>query len=132
MKYICSIAAVVAMALGSSAFAEDGNVSQAQLNELGLGGISVMSDSEGSEVRGRFAFASSVSASGVPGAFNVSPAVGIGINSATASSGSSSSINASGVVGGVFGGTGGFGGFLAFFNLNATVSSSGFAIATAN
>ena len=126
MKYTL---AILAMFVCASAMAEEGRVSQAQLADFGLAGMSDISDAEGTEIRGQgFAFAASVSGSGVPGAFNISPAAALGQNSAGAVSGSSSSIEASGL----FGGFGGFGGFIGFFDVQATVSSGGFAFASAN
>ena len=129
MKYVIAAAALVMMGLGANAMAEDGHVSQAQLADLGVPGISVMSDAQGSEVRGQgFAFAASVSASGVPGAFNVSPAAALGFNNAAAVSGSASQIE----VQGFFGGIGGGGGFFGVFGIQANVASSGYAFASAN
>ena len=128
MKYTFAIAAIVVAGMCTSAMAE-GHVSQSQLADFGLAGMSTMSDAEATEVRGQgFAFAGSISASGVPGAFNVSPAAALGFNEAVAVSGSQSNIS----VDGYFGGIGFGGGFFGFFGLNASVGSSGFAYAAAN
>jgi hypothetical protein len=58
MKRAFGIAACVGfLIVATSAYGDDGNVSQSQLNRLGIGSIDVMSDTEGMQVRGSaFAF----------------------------------------------------------------------------
>ncbi|HEX5103140.1 MAG TPA: hypothetical protein VFV87_04985 [Pirellulaceae bacterium] len=65
------IAALVAM-VSVPAFAEDGHVSKATLRSLGLGGMQVMSDADGMQVRGLSSNAASGGSSLVAGqlAFN--------------------------------------------------------------
>ena len=129
MKYTLAIAALFVLSFGANAIAEEGHVSQSQLAEFGLAGMDTMSDVQGDEIRGQgFAFAGSLSASGVPGAFNISPAAALGSNEAVAISGSSSSIQAEGLIFGI----GGFGAFFGGFEASATVSSAGFAYAASN
>lgn len=126
MKYTL---AILAMFVCASAMAEEGRVSQAQLADFGLAGMTNVSDVEATEIRGQgFAFAASVSGSAVPGSFNFSPAAALGHNEAIAISSTQSNIS----VDGYFGGIGGGGGFFGFFGLNASVGSSGFAYAAAN
>ncbi len=48
--------AVVALFCATSVEAGEGQVSQSQLAELGLGGMELMTDAEGEEVRGKFIF----------------------------------------------------------------------------
>ena len=128
MKYSLAIVAMVVFGMAASAMA-DGNVSQSQLEDFGLAGMTEMTDAQASEVRGQgFAFASSVSVSGVPGAFNVSPAVALDFNEALAISASSSEFEAEGFILGVAP----FGGFFATFGISGSASSSGFAYAAAN
>lgn len=54
------VALLAAMLVGTPAFAEDGRVPQETLSSLGLGDLEVMSDVEGTEVRGRFSAAGMV------------------------------------------------------------------------
>ena len=129
MKYTL---AIVALFVCASAMAEEGHVSQAQLADFGLAGMSTMSDAEATEVRGQgFAFAASISASRVPGAGNVSPAVAFGRREAVAVSGSRSELEVEGYFGAIGGGSGGFGGFIGFFGLEVSTGSAGFAYAHA-
>ena len=131
MKYSLAIAAMVVFGTAAAAVAEDGRVSQNQLAEFGLAGMNSMSDTEAEQVRGQgFAFAGSLSASAVPGAFNVSPAVAFGSNEAIAVTGSTSSLSARGAVFGVGGPPPS--GFLLGFRLRVRASSAGFAYASAN
>ncbi len=58
MRYIiiaCMSMAALTAATAVSA-AEPGQIPEAQLAELGLGGMEVMSDAEGEEIRGKFLF----------------------------------------------------------------------------
>ena len=122
MKYTLAIATVLVAAIAGNALAEEGQVSQAQLAEMGLPGMTAMSDAQGTEIRGQgFAFAASISGSAVPGSFNLSPAAALGRRSAFAASGSTSQIEG----GGFYLGTGGFG----VFGFRARVGSAGFAYA---
>jgi len=53
MKLFVTLPALaLAIAISSSAFAENGAISSAQLNEMGLAGIQLMSDEAAMEVRG--------------------------------------------------------------------------------
>jgi hypothetical protein len=52
MKYLCSLVAIMTVAIASSAFAGDGAVPKSSLNALGLNGMQVLSDEAGLEVRG--------------------------------------------------------------------------------
>lgn len=126
MKYVlCSLALVVGMC-ASAAIAEEGRVSQDTLAAMGLSDLAPMSDAQGQEVKGKFAWAYSVSGTAVPGAFNVSGAGATGNYVAFAKSGSQSS--------GVFG-VGGFG-FIGPFGFGGAVfggyavKSSGYAFAS--
>ena len=91
MKYTLAIAALMVAMVGGSAFAEEGRVAQDQLARLGLGGIEVMSDAQGREIRGQgFAFAASVSASALPGTATSNTALALGFNHADAATGAAS------------------------------------------
>jgi hypothetical protein len=58
----------MAMFVCASAMADEGHVSQSQLADFGLAGMTTVSDVEATEIRGQgFAFAASISGSGVPG-----------------------------------------------------------------
>jgi len=93
MKYSLSIAVLVVAMFAGNAFADQGQVSQTQLSELGLpAGMTVLSDSQGEEIRGQgFAFAGSISASALPGTFNADVAAALGAHGAFAATGSTSS-----------------------------------------
>ena len=125
MKYTLAIAALL-VAAGSTAFAEEGHVSNAQLAELGLPGMTVMSDAQGEEIRGQgFAYTSSVSASALPGTFTINYASALGHNNSASATGAASELEADILVGNVFG--------PAFsLQIKASVGSAGFAIASAN
>lgn len=47
------IVAAVAVMVGGTAYAEDGNVDNATLSAMGLGDLAVMSDADGMQVRGQ-------------------------------------------------------------------------------
>ena len=51
MKTVFAFASLVALSAGS-AFAADGQVADQTLNKMGLGGMKVMSDEQGMQVRG--------------------------------------------------------------------------------
>ena len=130
MKYTLAIAATLVAGICSSAMAE-GHVSQAQLADFGLAGMETMTDAEATEVRGQgFAFAGSISASAVPGAFDVSAASALGFNQATAVTASKSEFQVEGQVL-VIGGPP-LGGFFGAFKLSGSAGSAGFAYAAAN
>ena len=130
MKYTLTIATLAVATICSSAMAE-GHVSQAQLADFGLAGMETVSDAEATEIRGQgFAFAGSVSASGVPGAFNISPAAALGYNEALAVSASTSEFEAEGYFFGIGGPP--LGGFFGGFGISGSASSAGFAYAASN
>lgn len=52
MKYVCSLVAILAIALVSPAVAGDGYVPKSTLNALGLSGMEQLSDVAGLQVRG--------------------------------------------------------------------------------
>ncbi len=52
MKYLLMTLAVVMMFAGPALAADHGNLSQSQLAKLGLSGMAVMSDTQGTAVRG--------------------------------------------------------------------------------
>ena len=57
MRNVVALAVAVIVALSAiPAFAEDGDVPQATLSELGFGGAEVVSDAEGMQVRGLSSF----------------------------------------------------------------------------
>ena len=121
MKYTLAIAALLVAAAGN-AFAEEGQVSQSQLAELGLPGMTAMSDAQGAEIRGQgFAFASSTSASALPGTFSFNHASALGFNSADAATGAASELEADVLVGSILGPLS--------LQIKASVGSAGFAIA---
>ena len=124
MKYTLAIAALLVAVAGSNAMAE-GHVSDAQLAELGLPGMTAMSDAEGQEIRGQgFAFTSSTSASALPGTFSFNHASALGFNNAAASTGATSELEADILLGSVFGPLS--------LQIKAKVGSAGFAIASSN
>ena len=98
MKFALALAAVLAL-VASPALAGDGNVSPSTLKSLGLGGMKVVSDTEGMKVRGMSSnaatggtsFAAAFSASGIVFAVGVdantaaSSAENAGLNAASAS-----------------------------------------------
>lgn len=51
--FVCVPALALAVLLSGSAWAEDGAISSTTLNEMGLGGMQVMSDADAMAVRGR-------------------------------------------------------------------------------
>ena len=68
MKAVTSFAMVLLVALvASPAVAQEGNVSQSTLSQLGLSGMQVMTDTEGMEIRGMSAWSSSGGGSIVSG-----------------------------------------------------------------
>lgn len=128
MKYVMCVMALVAGLCAAPAMAENGNVSQGTLAAMGLGDLAPMSDAQGQDVKGKFAFAASISASAVPGSFNVSPAFATGNYVAFATSGSQSSATFTAFGGGFFGPVPfGFAGFGVYANYS--VQSSGYAFA---
>ncbi len=52
MKYLLMTLAVVMIFAGPALAADQGNLSQAQLAKLGLSGMAIMSDAQGTAVRG--------------------------------------------------------------------------------
>jgi hypothetical protein len=72
------VMALVAGLCAAPAMAENGNVPQGTLAAMGLGDLAPISDAQGQDVKGKFAFAGSFSGSAVPGAFNFSPAFATG------------------------------------------------------
>lgn len=125
MKYTLAIAALL-VAAGTSAYAEDGHVSQSQLADLGLPGLTAMSDAQGEEIRGQgFAYTSSVSASALPGTFTRNRAAALGFNNSASSTGAASQLEADVLVGGL-------NGPLFSLQIKAAVGSAGFAIASSD
>lgn len=126
MKYTLAIAALLVAVAGSNAFAEEGHVSQAQLAELGLPGMTAMNDVQGTEIRGQgFAYTSSVSASALPGTFTANYASALGFNNSASATGAASQLEADVLVGNVFG--------PAFsLQIKAAVGSAGFAVASSD
>ena len=118
MKYVLSFLALSLGLCALPAMAEEGRVSSDTLAAMGLSDLAPMSDAQGQDVKGKFAFAYSVSGTGVPGAFNVSGAGATGHHFATASSHSSSSVKFGAVGVGYFGPFG-FGGFAVFGGYSA-------------
>ena len=126
MKYTLAIAALLVAVAGSNALAEDGHVSQAQLAELGLPGMAVMSDAQGEEIRGQgFAYTSSVSASALPGTFTINHASALGYNNSASATGAASELEADVLIGNVYGP-------IFSLQIKAAVGSAGFAVASAN
>ena len=126
MKYTLAIAALLVAAAGSNAFAEDGHVSQAQLAELGLPGMNVMSQAQSDEIRGQgFAYTSSVSASALPGTFTINYASALGKNNSASATGAASTFEAHALVGVLV---------IPLFSVDVELSngSAGFAVASAN
>lgn len=126
MKYTLAIAALMIAAAGGNAFAEEGRVPQSQLAELGLPGMTAISDADGAQIRGQgFAYASSTSASALPGTFTFNNAAALGFNHADAATGAASDLEAEVLVGGVIGP-------IFSLQIKAAVGSAGFAIANSN
>ncbi len=125
MKYTLAIAALLVAAAAGNAFAEEGRVSQSQLAELGLPGMTAMSDAQGAEIRGQgFAFTSSTSASALPGTFTFNHASALGFNHADSATGAVSNLEADILVGSILGPLS--------LQIQATVGSAGFAVANSN
>jgi len=123
MKYTLAIAALLVAGAGGAALAEEGHVSQAQLAEMGLPGMTVISDAQGEEIRGQgFAYASSVSASALPGTFTKNHAQALGFKHADAETGAASTFEADILIGGKHGPK-------FSLQIKKAVGSAGFAVA---
>jgi len=91
MKYTLAIAAMLIAGVSGNALAEEGHVSQSQLSEMGLPGMTVLSDAQGEEIRGQgFAYASSTSVSRLPGTRTRNHAKALGFKHADAATDASS------------------------------------------
>ena len=125
MKYALAIAAVLVAACGTT-YAAEGNVAKNTLAEMGLPGISVMSDAQGAAIRGQgFAYTSSISASALPGTFTINHAQALGFNHADSATGAASTLEKDILIGGKHGP-------IISIQVKAAVGSAGFAIANSN
>lgn len=93
MKYALAIAATLVVAFGASARADDtafadNHVGQQMLAEMGLSGITVISDAEGMEIRGEgYSLATSLAAAALFTSVTVNRALGFGTFRANANTG---------------------------------------------
>lgn len=89
------IALAVVLSVAGYGFAAEGHVADEMLAKMGLASIDALSDDEGQTIRGQgsnyFTYANTVSATSVPGAFNVTQATAINPNVSGAANNSYSS-----------------------------------------
>jgi hypothetical protein len=125
MKYALAAAAMMAAMVGGSTFAEEGRVAKDQLASLGLGGLQVISDAEGREIRGQgFAFASSIASSALPGTSALNSAIALGFSHADAETASASEFELDVLVGTPTP--------ILSLQIRAAVGSAGYAISNSN
>jgi hypothetical protein len=100
MKFAIGSAALLAALISGSCFAGEGNVSRSTLANMGLGDMAVLSDIDGTQVRGHgFAYAASTAASALPGTYTANTAIALGFNHADASTGAQSQLEADVLIG---------------------------------